>query len=123
MQIETLKSEGIPKKSASVSTYSSQAIFDNRDDEDKVEDRIKSIEETIYLTKYFMNLIDTALKEVKKDKYFKIIQLKYFEEKSIEETAETLGVDPSTVSRNRTRLINKIKVILFSDEVVLDILN
>ncbi len=123
LQIETLEEEGLPRKSVSVSMYSSQSTFDNRDEEDKLKEQIDKIKESISLTEYVINLIDTALEELKKDQYYKIITLKYFEGKTAEEIAEELDVDPSTISRNKNRLVKAIMIRLFSDEVIFDILN
>ena len=47
-----------------------------------------------------------------------IIKLKYFENKTQQEIAETLDKDTSTIWRNNKRLINEIKVYLFPNDVV-----
>ena len=52
------------------------------------------------------------------DEYYEIIRLKYFEKKKGEEIAEYFDVETSTISRNKNRLINVLKIYLFSDDVV-----
>jgi len=49
--------------------------------------------------------------------------LKYFEDKTREEIAEELDCDVSTVSRNKSRLINKLLVRLFSDDALAELLS
>ncbi|MBC8589344.1 hypothetical protein [Paratissierella segnis] len=63
--------------------------------------------------------IDNALDKVREDKYFKIIELKYLEQKAKtdEELAEILEKDQSTITRNRNRLINELKTILFPESI------
>ena len=63
-------------------------------------------------------MIDKSLEKLHDDEYFKIINLKYFDNKKYEEIAELLEVDVSTVSRNKNRLINMLKIYLFSDDVI-----
>lgn len=50
--------------------------------------------------------------------YYDIIQLKYFDKLSGEQIAEKLDIDASTVSRNKNRLINTLKINLFSEDVI-----
>jgi DNA-directed RNA polymerase specialized sigma subunit len=45
----------------------------------------------------------------------------YFENQTRDMIAEHLDVDASTISRNKTRLINELKILLFADEVLKDI--
>jgi len=47
--------------------------------------------------------------------------MKYFESKTREEIAEELEVDVSTITRNKNRLINTLKITLFSDEVIYEL--
>lgn len=62
--------------------------------------------------------IENALIHIEKDEYHEIIQLRYFENRSIEEIAEHLEVNERTIGRNRTRLIDKLQIILFSEIII-----
>lgn len=62
--------------------------------------------------------IDAALNTIKDDIYYEIIPMYYFENKTREVIAEYFNTTVTTISRNKTRLINKIKPILFSDDVI-----
>lgn len=70
---------------------------------------------TKQISKYeqVIDIIDMNLNDIKEDKYFKIITLKYFDKKTLEDIAYMLEIDVSTVKRNRKRLINKIKNKIF----------
>lgn len=62
--------------------------------------------------------VEEALNEIINDPYYDIIPMVYFDRLTQEDVAFRLGVYQSSVSRMRTRLINKIKIVLFPDEVI-----
>ena len=66
--------------------------------------------------------IELALKAVGKDPYFEIIPMIYFDRMSREEVAEYLNTSPTTVTRNRKRLINEMKAIIVSEDTILELL-
>ena len=55
------------------------------------------------------------------DMYYDVIVMYYFEKKTREEIAEQYDTTVTTISRNKTRLINKLKPILFSDDVIYEL--
>lgn len=65
-----------------------------------------------------VNQIDNAVNTIADDPYIDIIKLYYFEGVTIERVAERINCSVRTVSRNKNRLIDKLKVILFSDRVI-----
>lgn len=67
--------------------------------------------------------IEEALNTIKDDPYSEVINLYYFEGYSREQIAEEFGTSVTTISRNKTRLINKLKTILFSDDFLLELYN
>jgi len=83
-------------------------------EEDYVRRRIVSMERT----KREIQRIERALETIQDDEYYDIIPLKYFDNCTIEEIAERLGKDESTVRRNKNRLINKLKVVLFGADAL-----
>ena len=68
-------------------------------------------------------MTENALKNIQDDKYYKIIELKYFEEMTLEYVAEKFGVDERTIRRQKNRLINRLRALIFSDNVIQDIMN
>lgn len=72
-------------------------------------------------TKKLVAKIDEALEEISGDSYGEIISLIYFEGESRESVAEYYNTTVTTISRNKTRLVNRLKVILFSDDVIYEL--
>ena len=69
----------------------------------------------------FVEIIDKALEEIRDDDYYELIPMIYFEGRTQEAVAEFFGVSLRTINRNKTRLINKLKVFIFADTVVREI--
>ena len=69
-------------------------------------------------TQRFCILIQTALDSIADDPYFDIIELKYFQRWTHERIAEHFGVDVSMISKRRTKLINQIRAVIFSDDFI-----
>ena len=68
-----------------------------------------------------INKIDMALDTIKSDIYYEIIPLYYFDDQTRDYIAEYYDTTVTTISRNKTKLINKLKVILFSDDVIYEL--
>jgi RNA polymerase sigma factor (sigma-70 family) len=75
-------------------------------------------EEMTESTKRFCDLIQRALKRIQTDPYYELIGLKYFEGWTHERIAEYFGVDVSVISKRRTKLINRLRPIIFSDDFI-----
>lgn len=73
------------------------------------------------LTKKLIGILDEELKKLEDDPYYDIIPMSYFENATYEDIAEYFDVSTRTVMRNKIRLINKLKVVLFSDDVITEI--
>ncbi len=69
-----------------------------------------------------VEMIENALLKIKDDSYFNIIVYRYFQGRSIDDIAGILKVDNSTVNKNKTRLINRLKIFLFPDEAIEEML-
>ena len=119
--IEQIKQEGIQKRNKSIVNFTGNYQLDTRNDFEKAEEQIEALENSILITKRYIAIIDDALSKISNDKYYDLIRMKYFEGKTREEIAEHFDVDVATVSRNKNRLINILKIYLFSDEVICEI--
>lgn len=69
-------------------------------------------------TKKMITKLNEALKEIKDDQYYEIITMTYFENQTREYIAEYFDTTTTTVTRNKNRLINKLKIMIFSDEAI-----
>lgn len=67
--------------------------------------------------------IDSALKMIQSDTYYQIIPMYYFEHLTIFEISGHFDVSEKTITRNRKRLIRQLSSVLFSDDVITDILS
>lgn len=83
---------------------------------DKLQNEIKQLEEIVKIT-------ENGLKSISNNKYFKIIDMKYNRNKTIETIAEELHISVATVKRSRKEMIKQLGVIIFSDEIIKEILN
>lgn len=121
-QIREIKENGLAKKSACFSTYSgNDGYIEVKSDEEKAEEKIERIEDSIKVTKNFIKIINDALDMLKDDPYYELIDLRYFKGLSREDIANHFGCDVKTITRNKNRLINLLQIKLFSDEVILQI--
>lgn len=121
--IEFLKSHGIPHRSADVVQFSPNKTMTNQSDQDKLDDQIESIERSISITERGIDMVNRALLVIESDAYYDIIPMRYFEQLSREEIAEHYAVDVSTISRNKSRLVNRLALYLFSDDVLRELLS
>jgi hypothetical protein len=114
--IEYIKDNGLPERSKSIVFYSTGG---NVSAGDRYVELIEKYKLEKAETERDLARIENALDKVKNDKYFKIIELKYLnqEAKTDEEMAEILEKDQSTITRNKKRLINSIKTILFPESI------
>lgn len=69
-------------------------------------------------TKKLIEIIDVALKSIENDPYYEIIELIFWEHITREHIAEMFDVEVKTVTRNKNRLVNQLKIIIFSDDVI-----
>lgn len=71
--------------------------------------------------KKFITIIDAALAELEDDPYYNLIPLIYFEGYTREEAAEYFDTTVTTISRNKRRLLEKLKLFIFADDVVYEL--
>lgn len=69
----------------------------------------------------FVVLVDKALKTLENDLYYDVIPMIYFEGMTREQVAEYFDTTVTTISRHKTRLVNKLTPILFSDETIIEL--
>ena len=69
----------------------------------------------------FITLVDKALKTLDDDPYYDVIPMIYFEGLTREQVAEYFDTTVTTISRHKTRLVNMITPILFSDETIIEL--
>lgn len=121
--IKYLQKYGIESKSKGITSISTANSYtgNSKDLDEITEEKIINIKKSKATTQSLINRIDNALSKLEKDKYYEVIRYKYFEKKTNDEIAEIYDVDGTTISRNKNRMINILKIYLFSDDVVEEI--
>lgn len=112
--IDYIEKNGLPGKSKSIVMYSSSG---GGSSSERYLELIEKYKAEKVETERDIKRIEAALKKVSKEKYYEIIKLKYFDGLKDEEIALKIEKDMTTVYRNRKRLINDIKVILFPESI------
>lgn len=113
--IDYIEKNGLPEKSKSIVFYST--ANGNISGAERYLELIEKYKAEKIETERDIQRIEAALNKIKDDKYFEIINLKYFQGLKEEDIAVKLGKDVSTINRNKKRLINSIKVILFPESI------
>ncbi len=65
--------------------------------------------------------IEDALKDIEDDIYYEIIPMTYFENDTRENIADYFNTSCKTITRNKIRLVNQLKLKLFSDDVIFEL--
>ena len=122
MLIEDLKKEGISiqKRETGVNVQSSKVYLSELE---KVENKIENLQEEIARIENVVNMVERALDTIKNDKYYKIIEMKYFDDLTFEFIAEKLDISERTAKRHKNYMIRQLQLIIFSDDVLKSILN
>lgn len=73
------------------------------------------------ITNDFVKMVDEALAGISHDPYYDIIPMKYFDGKTHEQIAEHFDVQPAAISKQRKRLINQLRGVIFSDDFITEL--
>ncbi len=111
--------EDIPKAPAKSNTL----VLNERDatyiyGDETLETRISELKQISVKAKSQVRLVKRALKKIENDKWYDIIPLYYFDNMKIEAIAEELDCSVSTISDNKKRLMNELKVYIFPDTFI-----
>ena len=122
MLIEDLKKEGISiqKKETGVNVQTSKVYLSELE---KVENRIEKLKEEIVRIENVVNMVERALDTIRNNKYYDIIEMKYFDDLTFEHISEKLNISVITAKRYKNKMIRKLQLVIFSDDVIKNILN
>ncbi len=111
MLLDEVEKYGLPDRSSSVSVYPTSPTNDSKDD---VKDEyINTLQHQIKSLERHIRAIDGALNTIKHDKYYKIIEYKYFNKLSCSQIGEIYYLDKSNVCRQDKRLLKELESCLF----------
>lgn len=119
--VTELKRAGLIRENKLNSFRKTEIILNNYPDMKKIVDEYEI--DGIKITREFVRLIDDSLKSMVDDPYYEIIPMKYFEHKTHEQIAEYFDVQPAAISKQRKRIINHLRGIIFSDDFISELYN
>jgi len=86
--------------------------------EQLLESKIISLQAKIERDQEKLHKLENALETIIDDKWYPIIEMKYFQEWEDEDIAEELNCDKRTIWRHKSRLIWKLAIKLFGGELI-----
>ncbi len=119
-EIEDIKKYGVPQSCGTVGerVQTSRTVQGIVLEEESVENAVQKIHCAIQGTVQVIALIDKCMKALEKDPYYKVLEMRYFEGRTLEEIGVLFKCDSSTISRNRNRLVKELSLRLFPDDVI-----
>lgn len=112
--ISKLKLSGLMKDNRQTAFQKTEQILKNYND-------LKKSYSEDGTAKKFVDIVDNALKELYDDLYYDIIPMMYFENQTREAIAEYFDTTVTTISRNKKRLVDKLKTLIFADDVIYEL--
>jgi DNA-directed RNA polymerase specialized sigma24 family protein len=106
-----------PEKSRDI-VKPSQGGYRMHDPDAREERYIEQRKESMGRTKKEIQRIERALETIQDDEYYDIIPLKYWDLMQPAQIAEALNCDERTYYRQKNRLVNKLKVVLFGADAL-----
>ena len=124
-EIIDLRTYGVPGKSGSIVQYSpkSGGVRGTTLPEESVEAAVRSVEASVQGTVQVIALIDKCMASLKSDPYYDILEMRYFEGRTLEDIGVYFGCDHTTISRNKNRLVRELAMRLFPDDVSNEMMN
>ena len=119
-EIEDLRKFGVPGKSLSIVPYSphSGTVQGTVLPDEAVECAVRTVEDSVQGIVQVIAMIDKGLAALSDDPYYKILELRYFEGRTHEDIGVYFNCDHSTISRNKSRLVQELAILLFPNDVV-----
>ena len=119
-EIDDLRRYGVPQKCGSVgervcsSPVQSGIVLP----EESVEIAMHNVEKSVQGTVQAITLIDKCMASLRNDPYYSILEMRYFEGRTQEDIAVSLGCNQTTVARNKSRLIKELAMRIFPNQVI-----
>jgi len=119
---KNMKKEGISiqKKETGVNVQTSKVYLSELE---KVENRIEKLQEEIARIENVISMVERALGTIRNNKYYDIIEMKYFDDLTFEHISEKLNISVITAKRYKNKMIRQLQLVIFSDDVIKNILN
>lgn len=115
-QLEELQHYGPREKSKSVTRFMKEGIRLSR--EEIFEATVLNLEAEIARDRHEITIIEKALETIATDPYFRAVAGRYIENMTDEEIAKAIPCEPTTVWRNRKRLIQRLSIRFFGADAL-----
>ena len=125
-EIEDLRKYGVPQKSAMSGGERVQSSRSNVGivlPEDAVEDAVRTVQASVQGTVAAIALIDKCMATLKRDPYYDVLEMRYFEGRTLEDIGVYFGCDHTTISRNKNRLVKELAMRIFPDDAISEMMN
>ena len=125
-EIEDLRKYGVPQKSAMSGGERVQSSRNNVGivlPEDAVEDAVRTVQASVQGTVAAISLIDKCMATLKRDPYYDVLEMRYFEGRTLEDIGVYFGCDHTTISRNKNRLVKELAMRIFPDDAISEMMN
>lgn len=119
-EIEDIKKFGVPKKSKSITSFggASGTVGGIVLPEESVECAVQRIESSVQDTVQAIALVDKCMTALKYDPYFAVLEMYYFEGRTLEDIALDFKCTQPNITYHRKRLVKELSIELFPDKVV-----
>ena len=115
LEIETLKKYGVPSSKSGI-------VQGMITEEESVDNAIRNVQASVQGTVQAISLIDNCMAALKSDPYYDILEMRYFEGRTQEDIAVSLGCSQVTISKNKSRLVKELAMWLFPEQVIAEMM-
>jgi len=124
-EIEDIRTYGVLEQGAAVRQYAGNCGGKPRGivlDEEKIEEAVKNVERSMETTLQAIALIDKCMATLSSDPYYKVLEMRYFEDRTQEDIAVHFGCTQQNIAYHKSRLVKELSIKLFPDKVAEEIL-
>lgn len=123
-EIEELRKYGVPA-SCAISEYVNKGGMPQGLvlDEERVDAAVHTVQASVQGIVQALSLIDKCMATLGNDPYYKVLPMRYFEGRTLEDIGVEFGKDTATISRNRVRLVKELSMRLFPDQYINELMS
>lgn len=125
-EIEDIRKYGVCERGSAVVQYGGNSGGIPRGivlDEERVEEAIRNVEKSMETTVQAIEMIDKNMAALKSDPYYKVLEMRYFEERTQEDIAVKFNCTQQNIAYHKRRLVKELSIKLFPDKVIGEYLN
>jgi RNA polymerase sigma factor (sigma-70 family) len=125
-EIEDIKKYGVLQGGSAVVMYGGNKSGHPQGivlDEERKASAIKNIEKSMESTVQAIALIDSCMKTLVNDPYYKVLEMRYFEGRTQEDIAVEFNCSQQNIAYHKSRLVKELSIKLFPDKVVNEYFN